>query len=76
MKKRVGPLKENDGKVIIKCKYMAEKLNDYFSSVYTIEDASILPDKNSLLEGTGLGQLYVTTDMIVAKINRAYDERK
>ena len=40
----VGPLKDNDGLIITKGKEMADALNIYFSSVFTLED------KNNLYE--------------------------
>ena len=43
VKDRVGPLKDIDGNVITKSADIAESLNDYFSSVSTLEDAGKLP---------------------------------
>ena len=39
----VGPLKDKDGLVITKSKEMADALNIYFSSVFTLEDKNNLP---------------------------------
>ena len=53
----VGPLEGNDGFL------MAEKLNEYFSFVFTREDISALPVPDTKFEGREsdyLGQLIVT----------------
>ena len=43
MKDREGPLKDIDGNVITKSVDIAECLNNYFSSVFTLEDKGNLP---------------------------------
>ena len=40
---KVGPLEGSDGNIITEGFLMAENLNEYFSSVFTREDISILP---------------------------------
>ena len=40
---KVGPLENNRGNIISDGFQMAEVLNEYFSSVFTIEDISSLP---------------------------------
>ena len=50
---------------------MAEVLNEYFSSVFTTEDISLLPVPVTKFEGDKsehLGQLFVTPEMIANKI--------
>ena len=50
---------------------MAENLNEYFSSVFTREDISILPVLETKFEGREfdyLGQLIVTPTMVAMKI--------
>ena len=50
---------------------MAENLNEYFSSVFTREDVSILPVLETKFEGREfdyLGQLIVTPTMVAMKI--------
>ena len=49
---------------------MAESLNEYFSTVFTLEDTNALPATEQLLEEgkTCLEQLVVTPGMIEAKI--------
>ena len=51
---------------------MAEELNRHFSSVFTREDNSSLPvpeTKFKISEGERLGQLVVTPEVVVSKIN-------
>ena len=52
---------------------MAEVLNEYFSSVFTIEDISSLPVRFTKFEGNTsehLSQLFVTPEMIAKKIKK------
>ena len=57
---------ENNSRNIISYGFqMAEVLNEYFSSVFTTEDISSLPDPFTKLEGRTseyLGQLFLTKD--------------
>ena len=39
---KVGPLDDSDGNIITEGFLMAENLNDYFSSIFTRDDISIL----------------------------------
>ena len=55
---------------------MAENLNEYFSSVFTREDISILPvleTKFERREFDYLGQLIVTPTMVAMKISDTTD---
>ena len=59
---RVGPLEDNAGNKITQGILMAEELNIHFSSVFTREDTSLLPVKETKFEGSEgerLGQLVV-----------------
>ena len=69
----VGPLKDNDGLVITKCKEMADALNIYFSSVFTLEDKNNIPVHEPLLADNveRLTNMLITPAMIVTKINKA-----
>ena len=40
----IGPLENEAGEVIIGNKEMAEELNSYFASVFTVEDTSGMPE--------------------------------
>ena len=70
VKDSIGPLKGNNGTVISNNKEMAESLNEYFSTVFTLEDTNALPATEQLLEEgkTRLEQLVVIPGMIEANI--------
>ena len=77
VKDSIGPLKGNNGAVISNNKDMAESLNEYFSTVFTLEDTNALPATEQLLEEgkTCLEQLVVTPGMIEAKIKGLKDNK-
>ena len=57
---------------------MAEVLNEYFSSVFTIEDIGSLPVPVTKFEGYQseyLGQLFVTPEMIAKKIKKTKNNK-
>ena len=69
---KVGPLDVNAGNIIRHGLLMADDLNMHFSSVSTREDTSSLPVPETKLngpEGEMLGQLVVTPEVVVSKIN-------
>ena len=75
---KVGPLKGSDGNIITEGFLMAENLNEYFSSVFTREDISILPAPETKFEGREfdyLGQLIVTPTMVAMKIRDMKDNK-
>ena len=53
----VGPLEDNAGNIITQGVLMVEELNMHFSSVFTTEDASLLPVPETKGGVGGLGQL-------------------
>ena len=67
----------NHGTVISNSKEMAESLNEYFSTVFTLEDTNALPATEQLLEEgkTCIEQLVVTQCMIEAKIKGLKDNK-
>ena len=68
---KVGPLEDNHGNIITQGFLMADELNMHFSSVFTREDTSSLPVPETKFkgsEGEMLGQLVVTTAVVVSKI--------
>ena len=73
----VGPLKDNDGLVITKGKEMADALNIYFSSVFTLEDKNNLPVHEPLLADNVecLTNMLITPAMIVTKIKKLKDNK-
>ena len=75
---KVGPLEGSDGNIITEEFLMAENLNEYFSSVFTTEDVSILPVLENKFEGREfdyLGQLIVTPTMVATKIRDRKDNK-
>ena len=77
VKARKGQLKGNTGTVISNNKEMADRLNEYFSTVFTLEDTEALPATEQLLEEgkTCLEQLVVTPGMVEAKIKWLKDNK-
>ena len=66
---KVGPLEDNAGNTITQGFLMAEDLNMHFSSVFSREDTSTIPETNVKgSEGERLGQLVVTPEVVVSKI--------
>ena len=75
---KVGPLEGSDGNIITEGFLMAENLNEYFSSVFTREDISILPVLETKFKGREfdyLGQLIVTPTMVAMKIRDMKDNK-
>ena len=68
----VGPLKDSDGLVITKGKEMADVLNIYFSSMFTLEDKNNLSVHEPLLADNVecLTNMLITPAMIVTKIKK------
>ena len=73
----IGPLKDNDGLVITKGKEMADALNIYFSSVFTLEDKNNLPVHEPQLADNVecLTNMLITPAMIVTKIKKLKDNK-
>ena len=75
---KVGPLEGNDGNIIMEGILMAKNLNEYFSSVFTREDISILPVLETKFDGREfdyLGQLIVTLTLVAMKIRDMKDNK-
>ena len=75
---KVRPLENNSGNIISDVFQMAEVMNEYFSSVFTIDDISSLPVPFTKFEGSKsehLGQLFVTPEMIAKKIKKMKDNK-
>ena len=74
----VGPLEDNAGNIITQGLLMAETLNMHFSSVFTREDTSSIPVPETKFkgsEGERLGQLVVTPEVVVSKINNMKENK-
>ena len=52
----------------------ANLLNDYFSSVFTVEDCSFTPDASVVFDryilGEGLSEIEITADMVETKLSK------
>ena len=75
---KVGPLEDNAGNIITQGFLMAEELNMHFSSVFTREDTSSIPVPETKFkgsEGERLGQLVVTPEVVVSKINNMKENK-
>ena len=75
---KVGPLEDNAGNIITQGLLMAEELNMHFSSVFTREDTSSIPVPETKFkgsEGERLGQLVVTPEVVVSKINNMKENK-
>ena len=68
---KVGPLEDNAGNIITQGILMAEELNMHFSSVCT----RIPETKFNGSEGERLGQLVVTPEVVVSKINNMKENK-
>ena len=75
---KVGPLEDNAGNIITQGFLMAEELIMHFSSVFTREDTSSIPVPETKFkgsEGEMLGQLVVTPEVVVSKINNMKENK-
>ena len=73
---KVSPLEGSDGNIITEGFLMAENLNEYFSSVFTLNNISALPVPE--LKGRDsdyLGQLIITPNMVAKKIGDMKDNK-
>ena len=69
---KVGPQEDNAGNITTPVFLMAEELNMHFSSVFTREDTCSIPVPETKFkgsEGERLGQLVVSPEVVVTKIN-------
>ena len=77
VKDREGPLKDIDGNVITKSVDIAESLNHYFSSVFTLEDKGKLPTIPQMMgeNEACIQHMVITPDMILAKLKKMKDNK-
>ena len=73
----VSALKKEDGKFALNDKDKADTLNNYFSTVFTVEDTSSIPslEKCSKSDGFSLQDMRVTPDAVKKKL-RELDSNK
>ena len=69
---KVGPLEDSAGNIVSDGLLMAENLNQFFSSVFTLEEVGSLPLPETKFMNTDaddyLGMLVVTPEMVANKI--------
>ena len=66
-----GPLKDQNGELLVEDQKNAELLNGYFSSVFTQEDVSNIPEPKILFKGDSnekLTELKVTPKEVLGKL--------
>jgi Reverse transcriptase (RNA-dependent DNA polymerase)/Endonuclease-reverse transcriptase len=69
----IGPLKDDENRVVTDDKGMAQILNKFFTSVFTSEDMVSLPTIGAETEET-LSNITITRDLIVRKIDKLRKE--
>ena len=75
---RSKQMEDNAGNIITQEYLMAEELNRHFSSVFTREDTSSLPVPDTKFKGSErerFGQLVVTPEVVVSKINNMKENK-
>lgn len=65
----LGPVLDNDGALVTSSVGIAREFNEYFSSVFTVEDNDALPEPVVVYDGDDiLEEITVTAPMVAAKI--------
>ena len=70
---KVGPLKDKDGKIITDDECAANQLNDYFCSVFTVENLDNVPQPKQIYQGSEqdcLSNLLVRTEDVKQKLDK------
>ena len=72
-KAKIGPLKNKTGKIVTDDKETAEILNEYFASVFTVEDVNYIPNAKKFFMGDlvvdGLNSFNITEDLVLKKLS-------
>ena len=71
-KVRVGPLKDSTGNIVSDSRAIADLLNSYFSSVFTIENVSLIPNPTSNFDFTNsqiLRELCIDEKLVWEKLS-------
>ena len=66
----IGPLKDSDNNAVTEDQNMAEILNDYFSSVFTKEDTSVIPNCEQCGSEEVIDSVYVDRRKVRKKIEK------
>ena len=66
----IGPLEDEKGDLIIGDEDMAEELNRFFGSVFTVEDTNNMPvtDGKKAMIGEGLEMIVITKEVVMGKL--------
>ena len=71
IKSSIGPLKDTGGNTVSDDRGMAELLNEYFASVYTVEDTSEIPSVPIVYQGNEpLEKIEITEEIVLKKIGK------
>ena len=78
VKDKIGPIKDNNNRLVSDCKNMAKILNTYFHSVFITEDISTLPNATSMFTGSENETLNIDeiTESDIARYLRNLDPNK
>jgi len=71
-KESIGPLKDENGEIIVNDEIAANKLNDYFCSVFTIENKNNIPKAQQIFAGTDsefLESLKINEQLVKKKLD-------
>jgi len=74
VKVKVGPLMK-EGKLISDSEGMSEVLNEYFSTVFTVEDMGSMPEGSGHGCGSGLDKIGITEEQVVRAIKVLKDNK-
>ena len=69
---KIGPLKNSEGKVVEENREASNLLNNYFASVFTKEDVSVVPEPEVVFKGTEyqcLAEIEINKDIVLEKLN-------
>ena len=66
----IGPLKDRSGRVVQEERAMVDLFNEFFSSVFTREDVSIIPELQQQNQGDMLSEVKITTKKVKEKIRK------
>ena len=69
-KSRLSRLKKEDGTLTETQDEQAQVLNDFFSSVFTEEDLSSIPNLEDRYQNDPLGNIHITPAMVLKKLNK------
>ena len=66
----IGPLKDRSGRVVQEERAMVDLFNEFFSSVFTREDVSIIPEPQQQNQRDMLSDVKITTKKVKEKIRK------